>query len=482
MNSEDYKNIITAISSEPHTLDPRYAVSAVGMRLADLLFQPLVRLGPQLELQPAAAHEWRVEGKNYYLKVPKSFRFSNGRKLSKEDILFSFQEYQSEKSPFSSAFQVIENLKVRAEQNHWQIHIQLKQASAKFLKADLPVLKLLPKKETLAGMLDSQDSWTGSGSFKLKEKNSRRIILAARSDAPHPPWVKTVEFKIIRDELTRFQKILNGEVDISPSDLPPRKLKRLIEKNIKVIKSPGLSTTYLLINFKDPCLRKKPVRQALALALNRKEIVQYKFYGFAQIALSLLNPNHPFFNQNLKPVSFDLQKSRKLYKTLSPLCRKKTYVLKNSHQRFSAKLAQALALQARRAGFKMKTESLEWASFHGALNAGRFQLAFLNWTGVVDPDIYRLAFHSREQPPLGRNRGFYTNKVLDKLLIQGSQTMDLKARKSLYDQVQSIVHQDLAVIPLWHRQNTIAVKENISGYKISPTGDFSFLFTLRKKL
>ncbi len=471
-----------AIGSEPRTLDPRLATDAIGMRLVDLLFQSLIRLGPQLEVLPGAARTWSVKDKVYHFTISKDLRFSNGRAIDKQDILFSFKEYQSAQYPFFSAFRIIDTVEVKETEKDWLLSIQLKKQSPKFLKADLPVLKILPKKETLLAKKDVSSQLIGSGPFIIKEKTSRHIILQARGDVPKPPWVQQVTFKIIRDELTRFQKVLTGEIDIVQSDLPAQKIKWFMNKktDFKVIRGAGLSVTYLLINFKDPCLQQKPVRQALSFSLNREDIIKHKLYGLAIRAVSLLHPEHSFFNKNLKQVHYDLKEAKRTFKNLTPICQNKIYTLKSSHLKSVVAQTGILAANIQQAGFKLKTEHFEWGTFYGALNSGRFQLAILNWTGIVDPDIYRLAFHSEEHPPSGRNRGFYTNKILDHLLEQGGWTMNEEKRKNLYDKVQSVVHQDIAFIPLWHTEQVAVLKKNIVDYYLSQTGSFYFLLTVKK--
>ena len=339
---------------------------------------------------------------------------------------------------------------------------------------------MLPQKETLK----EHDLFIGSGPFVLKKKTSRHIVLQARSDLPKPPWIEEVTFKIIRDELTRFQKAITGEIDIVQSDLPAQKIKWFMDKktDFKVIRGAGLSVTYLLINFKDSCLKQKAVREALAFSLNREDIIKHKLYGLAQPAVSILNPAHFFFNQNLKIVPYDLRKAKNLFQNLTPACRNKTYTLKSSHLKSIVSQAGVLAANIQQAGFHLKTESSEWGTFYSTLNRGQFELALLNWTGVVDPDIYRLAFHSEEHPPSGRNRGFYTNKTLDHLLERANLVMDRQKRKSFYDKVQTILQQEAAFIPLWHTEQAAIVKNNIRDYYLSPTGSFYFLLNVKKAL
>ena len=476
------QHVVVALGSEPRTLDPRRATDANGMRIVDLLFESLVRVGPRLEILPSAARSWRYKNKVYTLFIDKHLRFSNGRRISRDDLLFSFEEYRSEKNPFSSSFKIIKSIKVESREKQFVLKIGLKTESAKFLSSDLPVLRILPKKEVLSSSSDFQKNPIGTGPFKLKTRDSSRIVLAARSDRTPLPRIDEVTFKIIRDDFTRFQKMLNGEIDIAQSEISFHKVSRFLNKkdHFQVFRRPGLSMTYLLINFKDECLNKKDMRKVLALSVDRLEIIQHKLKGFARRATTILGPNNFFFNENIKNPSYDLHRSMKVFNQVPPSCRQKTFSFKTSNARSAMDHGKVLALQLKKAGLKIKMESFEWGTFYGDLNAGRFQLALLKWVGAVDPDIYRLAFHSKEHPPRGRNRGFYHNKLLDQLLDQGITVMDRSKRRTIYNQIQKIIREDLVFIPLWHEDQITVVQKNILNYHLSDNGDFRYLMEVTK--
>ena len=476
------QHVIVALGSEPRTLDPRRATDANGMRIVGLLFQSLVRIGPRLEIQPSAARTWSYKNKTYTFFIDKHLTFSNGRKINKEDILFSFEEYRSEKSPFSSAFEIIESVDVAEKAEQYVLSIKLKTESAKFLSSDLPVLKILPKTEVLSSGSDFQKQPIGTGLFRLETRDSSQLVLTARTNQTPSPKINKVTFKIIRDDFTRFQKMLNKEIDIAQSEISFQKINYFLDKknHFQVFRRPGLSMTYLLINFKDECLKKKDMREVMALSLNRLEIIQHKLNDFARIATTILGPNNFFFNKSVANLSYDPKKATEILSHLPVSCRQKTFSLKTSNARSAMDHGKVLALQLKKAGLKIKMESFEWGTFYGDLNAGRFQLALLKWVGAIDPDIYRLAFHSKEHPPKGRNRGFYHNETLDQLLDQGITVMDREQRRIIYNQVQKIIHEDLVFIPLWHEDQITVVQKSILHYHLSDNGDFHYLTEVAK--
>ena len=463
------QQVLIALSQKPAALDPRFATDATGMRIGNLIFQSLVRLDRDLKVVPSLAHKWSCTRKICTFHIPKGITFSNGSVLTAEDIQFSFDQYRMKKSPFHSAFQSIESIDIQETQKELTVFIRLKYFSEKFLSADLPVLRILPKKETLAGRL------IGSGPFVLIKEDSNQIHLRARDKS----LIKNVIFKVIRDDLTRFQKVLRGELDIVQSELPYSSIEKIkrSQKNYQVFQRAGLSMNYLLINMQDPTFQNLKARQALAFAMDRESIIRHKLKGFAQTAASILNEENPFFFKS-RTYNYDLKKAQSL---LPENWKKKKIQIKTSSNQEVVSYAKVIAEGFRKAGFKVELKSYEWGTFYGDLKKGRFQLALLRWVGAFDPDIYRLAFHSLEVPPYGRNRGFYKNKKLDALLSAGQKEFDRETRKKIYKEVQTIVSKDLPIIPLWHNQQTAVVKKDIKGYFLPAGGSYDFLLSISRK-
>ena len=468
--------LTVALDSEPKTLDPRKATDANGMRLAGLIFHGLVKIGPDLKVRPDGAERWFQKGRTYSFFL-KDLIFSNGRPVTKEDLLFTFSEFQKTSSPFHSAFKNIESVQVNRKNGILKIQISLKTFSAVFLSADLPIIKILPKKE--AEKKDFYKNPIGTGTFKLKKKTSRKIVLERRPPLdPNTP--KYISFLIIRDAITRLQKILAGEVDIAPSVVSPEKLFLFPEKDFQILSAQGLSTAYLLLNLRNPYLKNKEVRKALSQATHREEIIKYKLKGHGFPAVSLITSQNFFFNEKVTNPPFNPVKARQIIQeqglegaVLSLAC---------SNSQNSRDKARVLVSQLNKTGLKISLETAEWGAFYEDLSRGQFDMAFLKWVGVTDPDIYNLALHSENQAPKGRNRSFYKNKILDDLLEKGLREKDPFKRKEIYDKVQTFISEDIAIIPLWHNNEIAIVKKGIENYTLPANGDFSTLTQVIKTL
>lgn len=470
--------LIIGIEAQPKTLDPRFATDAVGMNLSDLLFISLVRWNNNLELIGDAAESWTYKDKTYTFKLRANLQFTDGSPITPQDIKFSFNEYMKPSSPFKSSFDKISNIRVDYNQEGGTLELQLSEFSAALL-ADLTVLKILPKSVVEKFKFDYAQNLVGSGAFALKSINENEILLQAIPRFYRQPNMQKVIFKVVRDDTSRFQRMYKGSLDVVQSDMPLSKVK--IFKNsprFQVFESAGLSMTYLLLNLDDSILKNQQVRQAMNIAINRSEIIKHKMEGYGRPATTIMTPVTPYYDHDLQPASYDLEKAQAI---LPKEFQGTKLVLKSSNQAAAIDKANLIAYQLEKLGFQVSVKSYEWGTYYGDIKNGNFQLATMRWVGIADPDIYRLAFHSKQLPPLGRNRGRYKNKKLDVLLEKGLLIEDHQKRIKHYKKVQKILFNDLPIIPLWYDNLVSIVNKRIKNYHLTPNGNFNFVFDVEKR-
>ena len=474
--SEDRTKLFIALGSEPTTLDPVKATDTNSMRLTALVFQSFVRLGPELQIEGDAAETWSLFPNKIELIIKPGLKFSNGRAITKEDIDFSIDQFRSKTSPFSGAFSIIENHEVLDHEDaRLRVILFLNKPSFKLLTADLPVVKILPKKEYLEDPSKFARQPIGSGPLKLLHWTEDQLVFERNLYANNfNIEIKAFYFQVIRDEFTRFQKMLKGSLDIAQTEISPLKIQEFQKKpnQFDVFVYPGLSTTYLLINFQSPWLKKLPSRQLILSAINKEEIIKYKLNDLGVPAKSILTPQNSYFDSKFfvgleAPNNLD----RKQFESVSF----KPLTFKTSNNQSAIDVGRVLTNQMRKLDIQIDMQSYEWGTFYQDIQKGRFDLALMRWTGVLDPDIFRMAFHSEEWPP-GRNRGRYSNPSVDELLNQAENAKSLDQRRSIFGQIQRKVLEDIAYIPLWYDLQTAVINRRVKGYKPWISSDFfSFL-------
>jgi peptide/nickel transport system substrate-binding protein len=145
---------------------------------------------------------------------------------------------------------------------------------------------------------------------------------------------------------------------------------------------------------------------------------------------------------------------------------------------------QATAIQHDLAGvgLDLDVSSYEFATFYNDVVRGDFQLFALQWVGgaMIDPDMLRRVFHSREVPPDGFNRGHYQNAIVDRLLDLATTSLDENTRKRYYGDAQRLIAEDAPYIPIWNKTNVIVAQKGLTGLHLNPVGDFNALRDVKR--
>jgi ABC-type transport system substrate-binding protein len=103
--------LVLAQRSEPKTLNPVLALDEPSRALAGMMHASLVRVHSGTHaVEPALAEKWTVsrDGREIVVRLRKGLRFSDGKPLSADDVLFTFQVLQDEKvgSPLRDTLRV----------------------------------------------------------------------------------------------------------------------------------------------------------------------------------------------------------------------------------------------------------------------------------------------------------------------------------------------------------------------------------------
>ena len=180
-SSKDLSDTLqVAITSQPQTLDPRFATDANGQYITGLIFSCFAHIGPELKPVNDAAKSWTYDNLTYTFELHKDLRFSNGYLVTKDDILFSLKEYTT-KGPFKSALDFIKEFKVSNRDDHIQVQLILSRFRAPFsLFTDISVIKILPKNIVEKYGNDFSKHLIGSGYFSIEKQSSNEITLKAR--------------------------------------------------------------------------------------------------------------------------------------------------------------------------------------------------------------------------------------------------------------------------------------------------------------
>ena len=442
-----------AIAQAPLNLDPRYATDAASERVNRLIYQPLVDFNAASKPAPVLASWVVVNDLQYrFALIKNGAPFHNGAPLTAADVKATYDSFLTLKdSPLTAEFANIDSLKVESDDT---LLFTLKQADTDF-PAKL-IIGILPK-DLIAQNHDFSHNPVGNGALKFVGWDNKLQLQRVKDGV-------NITLQEVKDPTVRVLKLLRGEVDLLQGDLPPELVKYLqAQPEIAVETSVGANFSYLGLNFQDPLLKQLKVRQAIAHAINRAEIIQKVMVTNTRIAGVILPPEHWAGNANLTPYDYNPQLSKKLLQEAGvKLPLKLVYKTSTDAQR--VRFATIMQAQMREAGIELEIRSLDWGTFFADVKGGNFQLFGLTWVGIKTPEIYTKAFGTNNTPPNGFNRGRYADAELDKLLQDEN-----------WPAATTRIHNELPYIPLWYEGQFAAMGKNISNYNPKPDGNWDDL-------
>ncbi len=457
------------LTTAPTNLDPRFATDAISSRINRLLYRHLVKFDETGMPVPSLASWKQITPTHYRFTLGDNGRsFHHGKRLVAQDVKATYDYIldPSNGSPHRSTVEVIQHIETEGEEH---IDFYLKRPDSLF--PGYLHIGVLPSDLIVQGHPFNTDP-IGSGPFVFDgwpQQGIPRLIRLRDRQA--------FEFLPVADPSVRILKLLRGEIDMLQNDLPPELMNYLAGKEgIRILRKPGNNFSYLGFNLKDRITGQREIRRAIALGIDREEIIKYFLQGGARPAQALLPPRHWAGAKGLQPIPFDPEQARTILKGLGYSLRDPLRLkFKTSTDPFRVRLATLMQNQLSQIGIQVQVQSNDWGTFYGDVKQGRFQLYSLSWVGIKTPDIFRYVFHSDSIPPDGANRGHYSSKTVDALIDQAETTADFTQKTRLYHRVQEQLLRDLPYVPLWYEDHVFICRDSIIGYRLASDGNYDGL-------
>ncbi len=468
-----------ALFDNPTNLDPRTYSDVASYRIIEQVYDFLVRPDSSGFPHPDLAESIENPSDTVYVfTLRRNAFFHDGAPLTAYDAAYTYQSIMDPAlgAPSRKSFEVVDKITVP---DSFTLKIKLKYPYAPFL-ANAEV-GIVPKHiaEGHPNILQRQP--VGSGPFAfVKWKSDSYIELKANQRYwKGKPRLSGLLIEILPESTTRILALENGEVDFLMNNFPLSYLPRFKDNpRLKVMMKTGSNYVYLGMNLRNPYLKNKKVRKAIAHAINVKGIIDNLMAGVPTPAKSLLYPSNWAYDPNLPDYNYNPQEARRLLDEAGfpdpdgpgPQSRfQLTY--KTTDKQMSRQKAQIIQQDLQDVGISVDIQSYEWGTFFDDIQNGRFDIYSLQWVGVYEPDIFYRIFHT-DNIGVGANRGGYSNPEVDKLIIRAQRTLDMQQRKAIYWQIQEILADDLPYISLWYETNVAVMKRNVMNFRIQPAGEW----------
>jgi peptide/nickel transport system substrate-binding protein len=435
-------SLVLAMTLEPPGLDPTAgAAAAIGEVVLYNVLETLTKIRPDSSIAPLLAASWTVtpDNKTWAFTLRPGLKFHNGEPCNAATVKFAFERAAAEGSPNKDKA-VFANIVNISATDALTVIITLKNTNPDFLFQVGQATAVIVEPKSAAG---NSTQPVGTGPFKLESWAKGSQLVLARWDGYRDAAaikLRRVNIRFISDAAAQVAALLAGDVDLFPRVSAARSLAQFrADPRFQVLVGGSRAKTIVAINNKKKPLDDVRVRRAIAMAIDRQQVINGVAEGFGTPIGSFYVPGAPGYIDLTSVNAYDPDQARALLKDAgvsTPL----TLSLKLPPTPYARQGGEVIAAMLAKVGIVARQENVEWAQW---------------LSGVYGQKAYDLTIISHVEPlDLGNfaRPGYYWNYESAKfnaLWAQINSTADSAQRMKLLAEAQRLVADDAVAAYLY---------------------------------
>lgn len=439
---------------EPPNLDPTAgAAAAIDEVVYANLFEGLTRFGPDGAVLPALARSWEVseDGTSYIFHLVTGATFHDGTGFDAKDVKFSLDRARAEDSANAqkalfagiAAVEVIDPATVKVV-----LSAPDGAFPAKMAWGDAVIVA----PESVATEATHP---VGTGPFALADwvQGDHVTLTAYPGYWGAKPALAKATFRFIADPTAAFAAVMSGDVDAFPNFPAPETLVQFqADPRFKVMVGTTEGETILAMNNRTPPLNNVQVREAIAHAINRQDIIDGAMFGYGTPIGTHFAPHNPDYEDLTALSAYDPEKSKALLAAAG--VEGLTLRLALPPPTYARRGGEIVAAELAAVGIRTEITNLEWAQWLEQVFKGHdFDLTIVSHTEPADINIY-----ARPDYYFG-----YNNPDFVSLMSELDRATDPATRRTLTQRAEETIARDYVNAYLFQLAKTGVANAKLEG-------------------
>lgn len=508
------------------SLDPAFARDQSNSWMISQIFNGLVQLDTNLEVQPCIAKSWEIQdsGRVYVFHLRQdvvfhpheAFTNSEDRRVRAQDFVYSFNRIVNpETGSFgqwifngkvvgADSTQVFSGLSGFEALNDSTLKIQLVQPFPAFLSLlSMPYASVVSKRviEKIGKAHRSNPIGTGPFVFKSWREGESLILLRnpeyfEKENGIRLPYLDAVRVEFSSSPLTAFHKLVRGDIDFL--NRPDLSLKEeLFEKDgslksqwlskFYLMRKPQLNTEYLGIQM-DTALLPHPMhslyfRKAIAYAIDRDKLVGTVLNGMGYAAHGgIVPPGMPLSDTGfVKGIRYNID-SAKYYLKLAGFPNGRglpelSLLTSPSYQ----PVMEMIQYQLSEVGIRLTLDNGDGSSLREMIYQGKVAFWRASWIAdYPDAENYLSLFYGENRAPSGPNTTRYQKDFYDAQFRASLLETKDSVRMKYHERLQQELIEDVPVILLYYDRIIRLIRNEVSGLEMDAMNNLN-LKRVRKR-
>ncbi len=490
-------------SSGLASLDPAFAKSKQVMWMVHQLYNTLIEIDSNMQMQPSLAKHWKISDDNltftFYLRDNVFFNddacFTNGkgRRLTAHDVEYSFKRIvdKTTASPgawiFNNRVDSINGFKAIDDTTFQLKLVRPFQSILGILS--MQYCSVIPEEAVEKYKTEFRRHPVGSGPFSFVAWEEGQALILKKNggyfekdaEGKALPYLDGIKVSFYDSKATEFLEFQQNRLDFIDDIDPSFKdevltktgnLKKTWQGKIELHKHPYLNIEYLgiLVDDKNELVQNSPlrsqkIRQAINYGFNRKKMMLYLRNSIGIAAESGFVPaGLPSFDSvAVKGYHYDVSKAKQLLAEAGFPDGKNLPPIKLLTIPIYGDLGSYIANELLQIGINVQVEVIQKSLLME--QTSKSQALFFRGSWIADyPDAenYLSVFYGRNPAPPNYTR--YKNPSFDLLYENSLSEKNDSLRYKLYQQMDQLVINDAPVVPLWYDMAIHLVHLNIVNF------------------
>lgn len=480
------------------SLDPAFSKDISDIWATNQLFNGLVQMDNDLNIQPSIAKSWTISEdaltysfllrNDVFFHKHERFGKDSTRTVNASDFEYSLNRLIDKRvaSPGSWVLNRVENFKAI---NDSVFQITLKSPFPAFLGLlTMKYCSAVPKEivEFYGNDFRSHPIGTGPFHFKRWEENLKLVFrrnpnyFETDSLGNQLPYLEAIAITFLPDKQSEFLQFAQGNIDFvigldaSYKDEILTANGALQDKYLTVVdmvRGPYLNTEYLsfYLDSELPEIQSELIRKAVNYGFDRSKMMIYLRNGIGIPAEGGFIPKGlPSYKEGIS-FSYKPDIAKQLveqFKTETGIKNPQISITTTSNY---LSFSEYIQRELEKIGLAVKIDVIPGAALKDAKANGKLDIFRASWVAdYPDAENYLSLFYSKNFAPNGPNYTHYKNELFDTWYEEAFTEIEDDKRNILYTKMDSLVMTQAPIVPLFYDEIVRFTRKNVKGLEVSP--------------
>lgn len=465
--ADEKDTLVIAVDEDISGLDPFAQNTSLQNTYTILMYDALLALDATTgKIVPGLAESYDIiSSTEYIFHLRSGVKFHDGSDFKATDVKFSLERAAASTGMASKVSQ-IDYVEVIDDST---VRIVLNTPSTTILN-NLAFCGTSIMSEDWCNANADSFKHNGTGPYTFREWNSGESIIFDRNEEY---WgdagaMKTLKFVVMTEGNSRTIALETGEVDVNavPAAIDLDRFESA--SDIGVYSVPSTQVNYFsMSNIMEPT-NDLNVRKAIACAINKEDLINVSLEGRGTPMTTIVGAGQQYSDTSIPGYEYNLDKAKEYLAAAGYL---DGFDLTISVRPGGVTNAEVIQSQLGQIGIRVKIDPMEGAAYTDLAMSEKMQATCASWqpaTSDADNPLRNLLYSKSKA---SSNESRYNNPEFDATIDEAIRETDPTKAQELYSKAQQFIYDDVALIPLYSPNWTIAANIHVKGITIPEVGD-----------